>query len=155
MTAARTGEVIGARVGEFDLEAKIWTVPAARMKAARIHRVPLCDRTAAIVAEAVAGKEPNALLWPISDKAMAAALRRMGEAEATVHGFRSAFRDWAGNETHHPREIAEQALAHALGNEVEAAYRRSDALEKRRGLMTDWARWCEPELQSNNVVKLR
>ncbi|MGC2776828.1 MAG: site-specific integrase [Bradyrhizobium sp.] len=134
LTAARSGEVLGAELGEFDLEAKVWTVPAGRMKAGREHRVPLSDRALQIATE-VGGR------FELSSMGMAMLLRRM-EVDATVHGFRSSFRDWAGNETSFPRDICEAALAHAVGDATEAAYRRSDALEKRRGLMTAWAEYC-------------
>jgi integrase len=148
LTAARTSEVVGARWLEFDVEKRVWTIPAARMKAGREHRVPLCERGIAILdylrpassSEFVfEGKKRG---QGISTATMDKLLKRM-EIDVTVHGFRSAFRDWVGNETHFPREIAEAALAHVVGNKVEAAYRRSDALEKRRALMQAWADYIE------------
>jgi integrase len=151
LTACRTKEVLAAEWSEIDLEKKIWTVPAPRMKAGRPHRVPLSSRALAIIeklAEAKTGKfvfpgqRPNR---PLSGMAMTMVLRRMKIEGATVHGFRSAFRDWAGNETHFAREVAEAALAHVIGDKAEQAYRRSDALEKRRELMDAWARYCEPK----------
>ncbi len=160
LTACRTSEVLAAEWSEFDLEKKIWTVPASRMKAGRPHRVPLSSRAFAIVeklAEARTGKfvfpgqRPNR---PLSGMAMTMVLRRMKIEGATVHGFRSAFRDWAGNETHFAREIAEAALAHVIGDKAEQAYRRSDALEKRRALMEAWAQFCEPDA-GGKIIKLR
>jgi integrase len=150
LTAARSGETLGALWPEIDTIAKVWTVPAARMKAAREHRVPLSDRALAIIAEMAAlGVEENQYLFPgqksgrgLSVMALEMVLRRAKQA-VTVHGFRSAFRDWVGEETAFPREIAEAALAHLVGDAVERAYRRGDALEKRRTLMDAWAAYCE------------
>ena len=159
LTAARSGEVLGARWSEIDLAAKVWTVPAERMKAAREHRVPLVCRALAILeklSEARTGElvfEGQRTGRPVSPVAVRRCLP--AEDSVTVHGFRSAFRDWCGNETHFPREIAEQALAHAVGNEVERSYRRGDALEKRRELMQAWGRYCEPAKAADNVVRLR
>jgi integrase len=160
LTAARSGEVLGARWSEFDLEAKVWTVPAARMKAGKAHRVPLSARAVAILqklAEAKVGEfifpgqKPGK---PLSGMAMEMVLRRMKSDFVTVHGFRSSFRDWCGEETHFPGELAEAALAHVAGDETERAYRRGDALEKRRKLMEAWAGFCEPGV-SGNVVRMR
>lgn len=160
-TAARSGEVLGARWNEIDLEAKVWTVPATRMKAGREHRVPLSTRALAILeklAEAkisdfvFAGQRPGK---PLSGMALEMVLRRMKIEGVTVHGFRSAFRDWAGEETHFPREIAEAALAHVAGDATERAYRRGDALEKRRGLMEAWANFWEPKAGSNVLSMTR
>jgi integrase len=160
LTAARSGEVLGARWPEIDLAAKIWTIPASRMKAAREHRVPLSGRSMAILsglAEAktgehvFSGQRPGK---PLSPMALERGLRRMNVGGVTVHGFRSAFRDWAGNETHFPRELAEESLAHVIGDKSEQAYRRSDALEKRRTLMEAWADYCEPK-DASNVVALK
>lgn len=134
LTAARSGEVLGAGPDEFDMATKVWTVPPERMKGKREHRVPLSDRAAEIAA-LLGGK------FDLSSMAMAMLLRRM-EVDATVHGFRSSFRDWAGNETHFPREVCEAALAHTIENKAERAYRRSDALDKRRALMKAWADFC-------------
>jgi len=161
LTAARSGEVLGARWSEIDLAARIWTVPAERMKAAREHRVPLNERAVEIVkilGEAKVsefvfpGQRPGR---PLSVMALEMVLRRMGVENATVHGFRSCFRDWAGNETHFPRELAEHALAHVIGDKAEQAYRRSDALEKRRALMQAWAHFCDPGEPSDNVTPIR
>ena len=150
LTAARSGEVLGARWPEIDFEAQIWTVPAERTKAARRHRIPLPGRALVILRrlyESAMGEFVFPGLragQPLSGMAMEMVLRRMKLDGVTVHGFRSAFRDWAGNETHFPREIAEAALAHVVGDKAEQAYRRADALEKRRELMTSWAVYCEP-----------
>ncbi len=151
LTAGRSGEVYGATWGEFDLEKEVWAVPAARMKAAREHRVPLCDRAVEIVGQLAAVKVGEFVFpgkggrKPLSHVAMAKVLKRMGVEGATVHGFRSAFRDWAGNETHFAREVAEAALAHVIGDKAEQAYRRSDALEKRRALMAAWEQYISRE----------
>ena len=149
LTAGRSGEIYGARWPEIDLAAKVWTIPAERMKAGREHRVPLCERAAEILERLFAAKI-SAFVFPgqrrgrpLSHVAMAKVIERMGVEGATVHGFRSAFRDWAGNETHFPREVAEAALAHVVGDSAEQAYRRGDALEKRRALMAAWAAYCE------------
>jgi integrase len=157
LTAARSGEVLGARWDEFDLDAKVWTVPAARMKAAREHRVPLSGRALAILEELAAARTGDFVFpgqrhgKPLSPMSLEMVLRRMKAEGATVHGFRSAFRDWAGETTSFPREIAEAALAHVSGDATERAYRRGDALEKRRTLMEAWANYCEPTLGSNVV----
>jgi len=156
LTAARSGEVLGARWEEFDLEKRVWTIPAARMKAGREHRVPLSEAAMEILetlSEARIGEYVFAghrERRPLSNMAMEMVLRRMGAEGVTVHGFRSSFRDWAGNETSFPREVAEAALAHALPG-VEAAYRRGDALEKRRELMELWGRYCASK-DGGNVV---
>jgi len=154
LTAARSGEVLGARWSEIDMATKIWTVPAARMKAAREHRVPLSERALAIL-ETLAQAKVNEFVFPgqrfgkpLSGMAMEMNLRRMKLDAITVHGFRSAFRDFAGNETNFPREVAEAALAHVVGDKAEQAYRRGDALEKRRSLMQAWANFCEPRNQA-------
>jgi integrase len=142
---------------EVDLEKKVWTVPAHRMKAGREHRVPLSERAVAILKPlpeiktgdfVFPGQRKNRQRW---HTAMNMTLRRM-KANFTVHGFRSSFRDWAGNETHYPRDLIETALAHVIGDKAEQAYRRSDALDKRRKLMEAWAAYCEPE-RSAKVVK--
>lgn len=148
LTAVRTGEVREAAFDEIDTYAKTWTIPADRMKADREHVVPLTDRAMAIV-ETMRQRATSTLIFgggvenrPISDTAMTKALRLASpDKSATLHGLRSTFRDWAGDCTEHPREIAEMALAHQVGNEVERAYRRSDALEKRRQLMEDWGKY--------------
>ena len=150
LTAARSGEVLGLRRAEIDFDKKIWTLPANRMKAGREHRVPLSARAISILKKLAkvnsgdfifAGQARNK---PLSNMAMDMMLRRMKREEATVHGFRSSFRDWAGNVSNFPREITETALSHVIGDKAEQAYRRSDALEKRRKLMEAWAGYCEP-----------
>lgn len=144
LTAARSGEVLGATWGEIDLEEATWTVPAARMKGKRLHRVPLSGAAVAIL-EAIGPKAPERPVFegqkpksPLSTMAMEMLLRRM-DVDATVHGFRSSFRDWAAEKTDFPNEVCEAALAHVVGNKVEAAYRRGDLFEKRRQLMQAWA----------------
>jgi len=148
LTAARSGEVIGARWDEFDFEGKTWTVPGERMKAGRPHEVPLSPRALAIVKAqqkirtgdyVFAGRRPTE---PLSNMAMLALLKRMGRTDLTAHGFRSTFRDWAAEQTNYANEVAEMALAHVVGDKVEAAYRRGTMKEKRVHLMNDWARFC-------------
>lgn len=158
LTAARTGEALGAEWAEIDFDAKVWTVPAARMKAGREHRVPLGDRVLEILKPLHEARTSD-LIFPgstktgrLSDMTLSAVLRRMN-VDATVHGFRSAFRDWCGERTTFPREVAEAALAHRVGNEVELAYRRGDALEKRRKLMVAWERFLAAPA-AGNVVRL-
>jgi integrase len=158
LTAARTGEVTGARWPETDSEAAVWTVPADRMKVGREHRVPLSapaldilrdmPRTGDHVFPGIKRGEP------LSNMAMLMLLRRMKVEDATVHGFRSAFRDWAAEQTGFPREVIEAALAHANGDKVEAAYLRTDHFEKRRLLMEEWGRFCTGAAAAN-VVPLR
>ena len=155
LTAGRAGEVLGATWDEIDIDARVWVIPASRMKASREHHVPLSPRALAIL-ERMAGIRTGDLVFaghrrrrPLSNSSLA----RLCPAPATAHGYRSAFRDWAGEETSFPREIAEQALAHATGGAVEQAYRRGDALEKRRGLMQAWAQFCEP-FNTGKVVAL-
>ena len=161
LTAARSGEILGARWFEIDLDAKVWTIPAERMKAAREHRVPLSEPALAILRKVNEAKVSDYVFLgqrpgkPLSVMALEMVLRRMGIEEATVHGFRSAFRDWAGNETHFPREVAEHALAHVIGDKAEQAYRRSDALARRRELMDAWARHCEGAAGENVVASKR
>jgi integrase len=142
LTATRTSEVLGATWGEVDLDKAIWTIPAARMKAAKEHRVPLAPRAVEIL-EAVKplGKDwlfPADKAGKLSSMAMSMLLRRM-KLDCTVHGFRSAFRDWSAECTGYAHEVCEMALAHSIGNKAEAAYRRGDLFEKRRRLMNDWA----------------
>ena len=148
LTAARSGEVRGARWQEMDLIANVWTVPAERMKAKKEHRVPLSAATLAVLQRArKLGDAPDALVFPgaragrpLSDVALSKALHvAAGTKAVTVHGLRSTFRDWVAEATDYPRDVAEMALAHAIGDKVEAAYRRGDLFEKRRALMQDWA----------------
>ena len=149
LTAARTGEVIGMTWGEVDLENRLWTIPALRMKAEAEHSVPLADRALALLHALKSNDlEPDRLVFPaqrggkLSNMAMSMLLRRMGIDDSTVHGFRSSFRDWAGEETDFERETVEMALAHTIGNKAERAYRRGRALAKRRGLMEAWEAYC-------------
>ena len=166
LTAARTGEVLGASWGEFDLAAKVWTVPADRMKAGREHRVPLSE-AALVVLEQVRplalmkdGKpDPAAPVFPgprralpLSNMAMLMLLRRMKRDDLTAHGFRSTFSDWAAERTAYPREVVEMALAHAIENRVEAAYRRGDLFDKRRRLMDAWAQYCNTRSGAGELV---
>jgi integrase len=144
LTAARSGEVRGMKWGELDLDDAVWTVPASRIKAGREHRVPLQPAAINVLGEP---GEANELVFPspvkagnpLSDAALAAVLMRMGYGNITVHGFRSTFRDWAGETTSHAREVIEAALAHKLKDKAEAAYARGDLFRKRRRLMQDWA----------------
>jgi integrase len=160
LTAARSGEVLDLHWSEIDLERKVWTVPAARIKAGREHRVPLSPRAVAIIETmrlirvsdyVFPGYRPGR---PLGDMALHLVRERM-DIPYTVHGFRSSFRDWCGEATTFPREIAEAALAHVVGDETERAYRRGDALEKRRELMDAWAAYCEPRVPSVVVPMLR
>jgi integrase len=156
----RDGEITGARWDEIDLEAKVWTIPAVRMKGGVEHRVPLSSRALAILEEmAKLGKDGFIFLGhrggrPLSGNVLLTLMRRIGVERYTVHGFRSSFRDWAAEHMNVPYEIAEQALAHKVGSKVSRSYHRSDALEKRRDLMQAWCNFCEPETVSN-VVPLR
>jgi integrase len=158
LTAARSGEVRGATWGEIDLQAKVWTVPGARMKAGKEHRVPLSKAALAVLAGLPEGR-PDDLVFPavrggmLSDMTLSAVLRRM-EVPAVPHGFRSTFRDWAAERTNFPRDAAEMALAHAIGDKVEAAYRRGDLFEKRRVMMEDWASFLARVESSAKVVHL-
>jgi integrase len=160
LTACRSGEALAARWDEIDLAGKVWTIPAARTKAGKIHRVPLSGRALEILATLAEARvnqfvlPGNAKGKPLSKMAFEMLMRRMKVTDATPHGFRSAFRDWCGNETSFPREVAEAALAHRVPDATEAAYRRGDALEKRRELMDAWARHCEPSA-GGNVIALK
>ena len=160
LTAARTGEIIGARWAEIDLEAKVWTVPASRMKNGREHRVPLSVEALAVLTKVSQG-EPEEFVFagrkkrPLSNMAFLMLLRRMGHDKLTGHGFRSTFRDWAAERTNFQAEIAEAALGHVVGNKVEAAYRRGDFFEKRRRLMEAWAQFATTAPSDAVVVSLR
>jgi integrase len=155
LTAARSGEALGARWSEIDLNAKVWIIPAERMKAAREHRVPLSEPALAILGKVNEAQVSEYVFpgqrsgKPLSAMALEMVLRRMAVVGATVHGFRSAFRDWAGNETHFPRELAEHALAHVIGDKAEQAYRRSDALARRGDLMDSWSLFCDGRTAGN------
>lgn len=160
LTAARTGEVLGAHWEEIDLETKIWTIPASRMKAGREHRVPMSTAALAIVKRLKAIRQNDFVFpgerWnkPLSNMSMLMMLRRMGREDLTVHGFRSTFRDWAAEQTNFPREVAEAALAHVIADRTEAAYRRGDLFEKRRSLMATWAVYCQMEPSAGGAVIL-
>lgn len=154
LTACRTSEVLLADWSEFDLDNRLWTIPGERMKAGKPHRVPLTDEVLKLL-QGIKGEGyvfPGARQGrPLSNMAMTMVLRRLGHPDLTVHGFRSSFRDWCAEETHYPNIVAEQALAHTVGNAVEAAYRRGDLLDKRRALMADWATYCTTKPAANVV----
>jgi integrase len=158
LTTVRAGEARGARWSEIDLEKKLWTVPAARVKGYFAHRVALCDRAVEIVEELAKARVSDFVFpsqradRPLSDMACNVLLRRMGVENATTHGFRSSFRDWAGECTAFPSEVCEAALAHLVGDETERAYRRADALAQRRELMDAWASYLDrPRARTDNV----
>jgi integrase len=162
LTAARTGEVMGSRwsSGEFDLKNKIWNVPPARMKAGAAHSVPLSDRAVELL-KALPRINGNDYVFPgahdgkaLNNHGMRKKLRGLRPG-LTVHGFRSTFRDWAGDQTNYPRDVIEAALAHTIKNDAEAAYRRGTAVEKRRRLMADWARYCEVGRKTSGVIPIR
>jgi integrase len=158
LTAARTGETIGATWDEIDLIAKTWTIPAIRMKAEREHRVPLSIDALNIIND-MAATRINDYVFPgtkkgLSNMAMLAVLKRMDRADITVHGFRSTFRDWAAESTAYPGEVVEMALAHAIKNLTEAAYRRGDLIEKRSRLMEEWARYCKTARINADVIPI-
>jgi len=160
LTAARTGEVIGAKWDEIDFGERLWTVPTERMKAGKEHRVPLSDAALAVLEEMQKIRSAD-FVFPggksrrsISNMAMAMTLRRLSRGDLTVHGFRSSFRDWAAERTGFPAEVAEMALAHTVSDKVEAAYRRGDLFQKRRQLMEAWTRFCSAPLASATVVSI-
>jgi integrase len=161
LTAARTGEVIGARLHEISQRDKVWTVPAERMKAGKEHRVPLAARALDIV-NRIDGQS-DGFVFPgskagLSNMALLMTLRRMGRTDLTAHGFRATFKTWASERTNFPREVIEAALAHTIGNKVEAAYQRGDLFDKRRRLMQQWATFCTAapvRERQNNVTPLR
>lgn len=160
LTAARSGELRGMTWAEVNLDDAVWIVPAARMKAKREHRVPLSVRVIEVLRglPVVAGgsvfpgmREGS----PLSDMTLTAVLRRMGRGDLTAHGFRSTFRDWAAERTNYPRDVAEMALAHTIGDKVEAAYRRGDLFDKRSRMMEDWARFCDTVQVAGEVLPIR
>jgi integrase len=154
LTVARTGSAVGATWSEIDLRTATWSIPADRMKARRLHRVPLSDRAVEILREIPRGGDR---VFPLGDKSMLKLLARMGQRGTTVHGFRSTFRDWAAERTNYPREAVEAALAHVLGDQTETAYFRSDLFERRKQLMAAWADYCctTTTLPQKTVVNLR
>lgn len=156
LTAARSGEVRGATWDEVDLDAGVWTVPGERMKAGVTHRVPFSRQALALLKgmPRIAGTDlvfPSPRGGQLADMAMTALMRRK-DLEYVPHGFRSTFRDWAGDHTEYPRDVVETALAHTVGNQTEAAYRRSDALERRRPLMQDWADYLDSSPRAGRVA---
>jgi integrase len=159
LTAARTGEIIGARWDEIVTAEKTWTIPASRMKGGREHRVPLSADALAVLNKVSKG-EPEDFVFsgrkkkPLSNMALLMLLRRMGRDKLTAHGFRSTFRDWAAERTNFPNEVIEMALAHSIGNKVEAAYRRGDLFEKRRQLMAEWAKFCIGGKSTATVISI-
>ncbi len=160
LTAARTGEIIGARWKEIDLDANVWTVPASRMKSDREHRVPLSAEALAILAQLEKGNPDDPVFTgrsgaSLSNMALLMLLRRMGHEKLTAHGFRSTFRDWAAERTNFQAEIAEAALGHVVGDKVEAAYRRGDFIEKRRRLMEAWGKFVTTKPDAGVILTLR
>jgi integrase len=161
LTAARSGEVLGARWSEINVAERFWTVRGERMKSGREHRVPLSDAALAIIEKMAEARQGDFVFGgarvgkPIGDSATRDLLHRIGREDLTVHGFRSAFRDWCAEATNFPSEVAEMALAHAVGDKVEAAYRRGDLFEKRRQLAAAWARYCDTPAADGRVVPLR
>lgn len=156
----QTSETIGATANEFDLDAGVWIIPAERMKGGREHRVPLSPRALSNASEMIergagafvfAGRKPDK---PMSNMAMLQLLKRMGREDITVHGFRSTFRDWAAECTNYPREVCDMALAHAIGRDVEAAYRRGDLFDKQCTLMLDWRSFCEQRSDNWKVIPM-
>jgi integrase len=164
LTAARSGEARGAQWQEIDLDKETWSIPAERMKGGRSHRVPLSPRAIEILKRmrelrrtdtlAALIFEGRKLGKPLSDMTLTMALKRSG-FPFTVHGFRSAFRDWCGEATNTPREVAEACLAHVLRNKVEAAYARTDHFDKRRTLMETWGAFCMPGQPSGTVILMQ
>ena len=161
LTAARTGEVIGARWDEINYEERLWAIPAGRMKGGREHRVPLSD-AALVIVEMMAAIRSGDFVFPggkakrpLSNMAFLMLLRRIGRSDLTTHGFRSSFRDWAAERTTFPAEVAEMALAHAVSDKVEAAYRRGDLFQKRRQLADAWAKFSAAPALAGRVVPIR
>lgn len=160
LTATRTGEVIGCRWSEVNVAERVWTIPAERMKAGKEHRVPLSGAALAIVETMFKIRQGDFVFpgggtnRPISNMAMLMLLRRMGREDLTAHGFRSTFRDWAAERTGFPAEVAEMALAHTVGDKVEAAYRRGDLFQKRRQLAEAWAKFCATPPTAGSVVPI-
>jgi len=167
LTATRTGEVLKAEWSEFDLDKATWTIPASRMKSKAEHRVPLTDEAIGLLNSLPRIKGCEFLFVsvrytnPLSDMSLLSLMRRMGfgvagdKGDYVPHGFRSTFRDWAGEVSHYPRDVAEMALAHTVGDKVEAAYRRGDLFDKRRAMMRDWSDYVTSQESSRNVIQLR
>jgi integrase len=159
LTTARTGEVIGMQWPEVNLDAAVWTVPAERMKGHREHRVPLSPAAVKLLRALLGGEvfifPGRGAARPLSNMAMLKLLERMGHSDLTVHGFRSTFRDWAAERTSFAREVCEMALAHAIADETEAAYRRGDLFEKRRRLMDAWAAFVSMPVTGERVLSIK
>lgn len=159
LTATRSGEVRHAVWSEIDFESKLWVIPAERMKAGKEHRIPLAKEAIALL-KALPVMKDNKYIFPaprggvLSDMALPAIVRRM-KVKAVPHGFRSTFRDWCAEETNFPNNVAEMALAHTIGNKVEAAYRRGDLLEKRTLLMKQWAKFCNTSKKHSDVIPFK
>jgi integrase len=165
LTAARTGEVIGAIWDEISEGERVWIVPGNRMKAGKEHRVPLSNAALAILKKLKSNESAgDGFVFhgakrgrSLSNMAMIAVLRRLGRGDLTVHGFRSSFRDWVAERTNFPSEVAEMALAHTVADKVEAAYRRGDLFDRRRRIMADWAKFCgaPQDAGQRKVIELR
>lgn len=160
LTAARTGEIIGARRSEINVGARVWVVPAERMKGGREHRVPLSSPAIAVLRRVGVDKDGHLFSGkdadtPLSDMALLMVLARMNRGDITAHGFRSTFRDWAAERTNYQNEVVEMALAHAVESKTEAAYRRTDLFEKRRRLMDAWAAFCGKIVPRGKVIPLQ
>jgi integrase len=158
--ATRTGESLGARWSEIDRGAEVWTIPGERTKSGKEHRVPLSAPMLAII-DGLAPLKVSEFIFPgskldcpLTSLAMLKLLGRMERRDITVHGFRSTFRDWAGDQTAYPKDVAEMALGHAIANQAEAAYRRGDMLERRRRLMDEWAMFCGTVAKGGKVVPI-
>ncbi len=159
LTACRSGEARGARWQEIDLANRLWVVPAERTKTSKVHRVPLSDEAVALLESLPRMATSDLVFWAprggqMSDMTMAAVMKRMG-VDAVPHGMRSTFRDWCSERTAYPRDVAEMALGHAIGDKVEAAYRRGELLEKRRRMMADWSAFVSTPRPAGEVVPLR
>jgi integrase len=165
LTVVRVGEAVGAQWGEIDWNERVWTIPASRMKAGRVHRVPLCQRAMALLLgqrepNAFGDQlDPNAFIWPgragqghITAKAAYKYLTQTMDVKATIHGLRATFSSWCGNETHFDRVTCELALSHSAGSQVELAYRRGDEIAKRRQLMEMWAKFCDGDNKPDNNI---
>jgi integrase len=163
LTACRTNEAIGATWAEVDFDNAIWTIPSKRMKSLKEHRVPLSKATLNVLQNMLEIKQSEFVFAggkrnkPLSNMACLQLLKRMGRSDVTVHGFRSTFRDWASEHTNYSNEVSEMALAHAVSDKVEAAYRRGDLFDKRKQQMNDWAEFCDRiyEKRSDNVVPIK
>ena len=161
LSAARTGEVIGAKGDEIDLGEKTWMIPAGRMKGGKEHKVPLSERAIELL-RGLPTEDGNGFVFlgprggsGLSNMAMTQVLKRMDRGDITVHGFRSSFRDWASETTNFPNHVVEMALAHVVGDKVEAAYRRGDLLVKRRQLAEAWSKYCTSPPPAGAVLPMR